>query len=398
MNKKLSALLALVVIFACLTACAGIPAPQETPEPEPSASPSATPEPEPEKEPDRYDLAFAQYEPDEIVMTINGSEVAWEEYFYWIYSIAYQIQQMSDVDWSADLDGQFTYQSFAQNYAETMLTQYLTVAQKADELSLEISADEQAEIDAIYAEDVVNYGGGDEAVFDEYLAEHHITRTMYDKMNSVSVNYLNIFEHYFGVMGTGLPDEDALSYAQDSGYMHAKHILLRTVDDGGSPLSEAEIEAKRARAEELLDQLKGLAGGELEEKFDELMTENSEDGGLATAPNGYYFLAGEMVQPFEESVLSLGDGEMSPELVESDFGYHIILRLPLEIDEEMDYRGYTLRYLSAYALFENMSTEWFDSAEVEYTEKFAGLDFNTLFGTAVPTPEQTPEASAAPEN
>ena len=391
MKKKLSALLALVVIFACMTACSGAPAPQETP-PEATASPEPTAAPAPEKEPDRYDLAFAKYEPDEVVMTINGSAVAWDEYFYWIYSIAYQMQQMSEVDWSADLDGEFTYQGFAQNYAETMLTQYRTVEQKADELSLEISAQEQAEIDAIYADDVTSYGGGDEAAFDKYLTEHHITRAMYDKMNSVSVNYLNIFEHYFGVMGAELPDEDALSYAQDSGYMHAKHILLRTVDDGGSPLSEAEIEAKHARADELPGQLKGLSGSELETKFDELMNENSEDGGLITAPRGYYFLPGEMVQPFEESVLSLGDGEMSPELVESDFGYHIILRLPLDADEQMDYRGYTLRYLAASALFDNMSADWFDSAELEYTEKFATLDFNELFGTAEPAPEQTPVA------
>ena len=82
--------------------------------------------------------------------------------------------------------------------------------------------------------------------------------------------------------------------------------------------------------------LPGLSGSELETKFDELMNEKSEDGGLITAPRGYYFLPGEMVQPFEESVLSLGDGEMSPELVESDFGYHIILRLPMNPDDFRD--------------------------------------------------------------
>ena len=395
MNKKLSALiLALAMILSCLAGCGGSPA---QPEATPEASAAPEPTPAPEKEPDRYDLAFAQYEPDEVVFTINGSEVTWEEYFYWIYSIAYQVQQMSEVDWSSDLDGQFTYQSYAQNYAETMLTQYWTVAQKAEELGLEISSEEQAEIDAIYAEDVDTYGGGDEAVFAEYLAARHIPRQMYDKMNSVSVNYLNIFEHYFGVMGAELPDEDALSYAQDAGYMHAKHILVRTVDDGGSQLSEAEIEQKHTQAEDILSQLQDLSGDALHEKFDELMNQYSEDGGLAYSPGGYYFLPGEMVQPFEDAVLSLDINEMSPELVESTFGYHIILRLPLDIDEEMDYTGYTLRYLAASALFDNMSTEWFDSAEVEYSDKFAQLDFNTLFGTAETETETEPETETAEE-
>lgn len=394
MKRRISALLALVMIIVCLSACAGGTPPEATPVPEVSASPEVTPEPE--KEPDRYDLAYAQYGPDEVVMTINGEEVTWEEYFYWIYSIAYQLQQMYEVDWSADLDGQFTYQSYAQDYADAMLTQYWTITQKADELSLEISAEQQARIDSIYSDDVTQYSGGDESAFAEVLAGRHIPRSMYDKMNVASIDYLNIFEHYFGYMGENLPDADALTYAQDSGYMHAKHILLRTVDDSRTPLADEEIEAKRALAEELLSQLKGLSGEELEAKFDELMTENSEDTGLVSAPNGYYFLPGAMVQPFEQGVLALGDGELSPEPVESEYGYHIILRLPLDIDEEMDINGYNLRYLAAAALFDNMSEEWFEEAKVEYTEKFKELDFNALFGS--PETETLPEASAVPES
>lgn len=392
MNKKLIALLMALAMIFCLAGCGGAPVqPEATGTPEPTSEPEATPAPE--KEPDRYDLAFARFEPDEVVLTINGTEITWEEYFYWIYSIAYQVQQMQEVDWSSDLDGVFTYQSYAQNYAETMLTQYTTVAQKAEELELELSEEEQAEIDAIYAEDVDNFGGGDEDAFAQYLAERHIPLNMYNNMNAVSVNYLNIFEHYFGVMGAELPDADALAYAQDAGYMHAKHILLRTVDDNRNPLSEAEIEASRLKAEELLSQLKGLSGSELEEKFDELMNENSEDGGLALSPGGYYFLPGEMVQPFEDAVAGLEDGAMTPELVESTFGYHIILRLPLNPDDVTDaYYGYTLRYLAASALFDNMSSEWFSSAEVEYTDKFTQLDFNELFAAVESAPDDEPES------
>lgn len=399
MNKKLAALLmALVMIFTCLTAC-GNSQPEETPAPESSEAPEAAPGPASEKEPGRYDLACAKYEPDEVVMTINGEPVTWEEYFYWIYTIAYQFEQLlgpdTEVDWSADLDGEYTNQSYAQAYAEGMLTRYWTVDQKAEELGLEISEEEQAEIDAILAEDVAEFGGGDEAAFNDYLAARYVHRAMYDKMNDVSVDYLNTFEHYFGEAGAELPDADALAYADDAGYMHAKHILLSTVDDSRSPLSDEEIEAVHTKAAELLDQLKGLSGDELEEKFDELMFDNSEDTGLVTAPNGYYFLPGKMVQPFEEGVLALADGEVSPEPVESSFGYHIILRLPLNLDEEMDYTGYTLRYVAATALFENMSLEWFESAEIEYTDTFKDLDFNELFGTAATA---GPEAGAAPVN
>lgn len=379
MKRKLSLLLALVMVLACLTAC-GSAAPGAEPKPEDAAAPEVSTAPE--KEPDRYDLAFARYDAGEVVMTINGAPVTWEEYFYWIYSIAYQLDQMSEVDWSADLDGTYTYQTYAQQYAENALTQYSVIAQKAGELGLEISEEEQAEIDEIYAEDVEQFGDGDEAAFAEYLAGNHIPRGMYDSMNSVSVHYKNIFEYYFGVMGADLPDEDVRSYAQDAEYMHAKHILLNTLDDDGEPFSDEEKEAVLARARELVSQLKGLYGAAMEEKFDELMQENSEDGGLAYYPDGYYFLPGEMVQPFENAVRSLAEGGLSPEPVESDFGYHIILRLPLDFDEGIDYSGYSLRYIAASALFDNMTREWFDAAEVEYAQMFTGLDFNGLFGSA----------------
>ena len=381
MKRKLSLLLALVMVFACLTACGSAsPGLKDITGPEASAEPETTPEPE--KEPDRYDLAFARYSPEDVVMTINGEPVTWQEYFYWIYSIAYQLDQMSEVDWSADLDGTYTYQTYAQQYAESALTQYGVIAQKAEELGLEISREQQAEIDGIYSDDVEQFGGGDEAAFAEYLASNHIPRDMYDEMNSASVHYRNIFEHYFGVMGEALPDEDVRSYANDAEYMHAKHILLSTLDDAGEPVSDEEKEAVLAKAQEILSQLKGLSGAQLEEKFDALMLENSEDGGLSYYPDGYYFLPGDMVQPFEDSVRSLAEGHLSPEPVESNFGYHIILRLPLDFDAGIDYSGYSLRYIAASALFDNMSREWFDTAEVEYTEAFTALDFNELFGSA----------------
>lgn len=382
MQKKLSALLALVMLLSCLAACGQAAAPETTPGP--SASPEATPARE--KDPDSYDLAYATYGPDEVVLTVNGVGVTWAEYYYWIHSFASQLRQMdaalqdvAAVDWSAALDAENTYQSRAESYAREALTQYVVVEQQAEALGLELSADERAEIDAIYAEDVEKYGGGDEAAFDAYLAECFVPREMYDKMNVLSVYYLKLFEHYFGEMGAKLPDADALAYAGDSGYMHAKHILIRGIDDGGSPLPDAELEAARARAGELLSQLEGLSGEELEEKFDALMRENSEDPGLVTAPGGYYFLPGVFVQPFEDAVNALADGELYPELVESVHGWHIILRLPLNVDEAVDYTGYTLRYVAASALFGSMTADWFASAEVEYADKFTSLDFNTLF-------------------
>ena len=88
-------------------------------------------------------------------------------------------------------------------------------------------------------------------------------------------------------------------------------------------MTEEQKEETRAKAQEVLDKAK--AG----EDFDALIEEYNTDPGMETYTTGYYFGEGQMVEPFEEAAYSLENGQFS-ELVESDFGYHIIKRLPLD--------------------------------------------------------------------
>lgn len=77
-------------------------------------------------------------------------------------------------------------------------------------------------------------------------------------------------------------------------------------------------EEDRAKAQGVLDQIKGGAS------FEEMATKYSQD---ATAEEGGdlgWFGKGDMVPQFEEAAFALKKGEVSPELVESPFGYHII--------------------------------------------------------------------------
>ena len=81
---------------------------------------------------------------------------------------------------------------------------------------------------------------------------------------------------------------------------------------------------KRAKAEEVLNRAK--AG----EDFGALANEFSEDPGnkdpKGVQQGGLYkdVTKGKMVKPFEEAALTLEPGQVSPNLVETDFGYHII--------------------------------------------------------------------------
>jgi len=87
---------------------------------------------------------------------------------------------------------------------------------------------------------------------------------------------------------------------------------------------ELDPAAKRAKAQGILDRAK--AG----EDFAALANEFSEDPGNkgvdGAGKGGIYtdVPKGQMVAPFEQAALALEAGQVSPELVETDFGFHII--------------------------------------------------------------------------
>ncbi|MCL2619981.1 MAG: peptidylprolyl isomerase [Defluviitaleaceae bacterium] len=70
------------------------------------------------------------------------------------------------------------------------------------------------------------------------------------------------------------------------------------------------------------------------EDFGSLIVTYGQDPGMASNPNGYTFVSGTMVPEFEEATLQLEIGEIS-DLVPSQFGYHIILRVEPDPDNIM---------------------------------------------------------------
>jgi len=175
-------------------------------------------------------------------------------------------------------------------------------------------------------------------------------------------------------------------YIEVSDTLAAKHILLCTVEKGEdgklqftgsgnaavSPEGEAyegdpeEINKQiRARAEDVVKQIREAADPIA--KFDELMHALSQDGGLATNPDGYTFSAGQMVEEFENTTRELEYNAIS-DAVQSVFGYHIILRLRPDVRDA---------YISDYMNMQ--ASAWMTELELEKTELFDTLDPIEMF-------------------
>ena len=129
----------------------------------------------------------------------------------------------------------------------------------------------------------------------------------------------------------------------------AKHIL---VDD-------------QATAAAILNQIR--AAGTLA-YFDQLMAQYSTDPGSASNPNGYLFTDGDMVTEFEAAVKALGIDQCYATPVQSQFGWHIILRL--------DPTGYPDWQRSVQSLmYDHYLDSWMDQATITLnTVELTNLD------------------------
>lgn len=381
MKKWLCILLSLTLALSCLAGCGktakgGDPSPSpatETPSPSPVA-----PEPAP-----TLDLAAARsaYDPNAIVMTVDGVPINWSKYSSALFQYLYTFYAYYGItDFSLELEEGRSIARLAKEYAYGTLSSNAMFHIKAAELDVSLTEEELSSIDEeidFYAS--MYYGGDREALF----AEAGITEEYYHYQAEAALLYEALLAHYYGVGCADFPAEDALAWAEDNEYLHAKHILIKTVDDNFNALDEETVAEKRALAEDILGRLQAADASVRAELFDALMNEFSEDTGLASYPDGYYFQEGEMVTEFYEAALALAPGEMSG-IVESYYGCHIIERLPLDADQTADYdtatgRSLTLRTMVATELFENMLDEWYESLEIRYEGDFAALDVATLF-------------------
>lgn len=175
--------------------------------------------------------------------------------------------------------------------------------------------------------------------------------------------YNGLASKLFGENGANISDEDVQEYAEANSYMTAKHILFKTTDDSGTALSDADKAAKKQQAEQVAAQLRAVTDPDKRvELFDQLMEQYNEDTGESSYPHGYCFTSGTMVTEFEDACKALEPYEVSG-VVESQHGYHVILRMPIQGDDlvmSSDGSRQTLQMLVAQDQLGSLLTGWVD--------------------------------------
>ena len=332
-----------------------------------------------------FEALYALHDPDEKVLSINGKEESWGDYFYILYTQAEQIENYFDsmamyygmrFSWDDPVEenGTSTYAEAVVESAENLVKQLAALEGFAEENGIEISEELRATIENQKQADIVSVLGeeGTADAFFEYLEGLYLSPEMYDRAVMQNVLYQECFNSLYGPNAEKISDETVLNYLNENGYVSAAHILFLYNDpESGEVRDDETLSAEKTELEKLAKELRNYPDKRAREKaFLAKAEELSEDSGKAYYPEGYTYTPGTMVPQFEDAVNALAEYEIS-DVVETDYGYHIIMRLPLSADAIVELNSSTGEPRTAKMLFANQDygsrlQAYSDSLQVEW--------------------------------
>lgn len=276
---------------------------------------------------------------EKTVMTVSGVSISAEEYLYWMAylcaSVEYNIVNYNanygmysnlvnddgTLNWDEEFQDGMSLAEYVREETESTIAFYTAIELMAEKYDAGLDEADMASVVENLNAAITELGGQEE--FDAYLRKLGITQDTFQDLSASSYLFDNLL---LLVLEEGselyLEPEKYNNYAT-----YADHILFMTIDaDSGKALSADLMAQQKAMAEQTLAALR--ASDDPITLFAELADQYSEDTGRATNPNGYIFTPGTMVSSFEDAANALEPGEIS-DIVESDYGYHIILRKDL---------------------------------------------------------------------
>ena len=374
MKKRISILLVIAMIVTLFAGC-GNSAPQNEPQIDYDAVPTLF-----------QDITGIPH--DTIVMTVGNTEIPAELYFYWVCyvcsSLEYNIlseysnygmygscinRETMTVDWTSSY-ANMPLMEYALAQTEDTIKYYMSIEELAAEKNAGLNAANEVDMENAFRKAVEEMGGGD--AFVNYLKMLGISRASFDRISAASYLYMNLLDLVFQEgSDLYLAEDDYNNYAT-----YADHILIATQNmQSGDPLPQQKQVEKYQFAIELVEQIRAAADPIA--KFEELKVEHSDDPGRENNPFGYIYTPGTMVMEFESTAASMLPGEIS-DPVQSDYGFHIILRRDLIAELKKDE---SQKVQIAQEYLNQMLVRKRSASEVTYDECLTTIDWTTFYET-----------------
>lgn len=346
-----------------------------------------------------FDAAWAKYDPDYVVCTVDGEDVTWREFFYQIKyfkELAAATDGTTITSWDqtsaayTDEDGSpVTYGALVLQNAVNTIVQYHAVHKNLTDAGAVLGKDALDAVENMRQSAIDENFDGDEEAFAEYLESMYCTEELWSWYNQVDALYAyDGFETLYGPFGSRLSDADVTAYAGGdpdgswTQYVQIKQIYLYS--DETDEESGDEEGAVDARAVDILAALDAAADPSA--AFDELYAEYNEENALDVYnEGGRSVYEGDVDDAVYQAALELEEYEYAA--VSIDGGTAVVMRVPIEPDSGVYYDEssgtmYTLRYYAAWQSYSDLingEDGWIASAERAWAEDFGSLTLQELF-------------------
>ncbi|MDF2838689.1 MAG: peptidylprolyl isomerase [Evtepia sp.] len=349
------------------------------------------------------------YSKDTVFFTFDGENVTAGDYLFWLARYADYVNQMQTmsgaqgINWDEDMGGITTKDYIKQETLDTV-KMFWAIEKMAGKEGFKLSKEDKA----TYQNDkktAIETMGGQEA-YDNYLNSMCLTDKNMERINKVSALAKQMETAFCREGGRFDATKDTVrSYMEEAGILKAKHILLLTKDPNvdGKAYSKEKVAQQKKLADDLLAQLR--ASKDPTALFDELMNKYSEDTGLKANPKGYLFstqpdgvdFTSRMVKEFEDGTKALAYNPIS-DVIQSEYGYHIILRLD-PVEDEDTFKTYQTKWWGTQ--MDKLYQERVDQIKVETKDAYNNLDvkdfFEKLQAYRETLPKTEPKADAKEE-
>ena len=286
----------------------------------------------------------AQEEP---FLLVEGREVPKWRYLYWLRQICDAIRtQYEDtgveLDWSAQTE-EGTLAEYAKNQALSDTVLYATVENWAEQYGCVLTADDLLQIAEDWEKKAAEYGG--ETAYLEELTKLGLNRARAEELTGVGYLYAQLYERFC--------KEDGLLSVDDAQTMCIDRILIS---------AGAERETARQTAAAVFSQLNTSKNQAAE--FTALAAAYDDTLGPRMVTLGDGTLDGEL----EAAAFALPEDTCSG-ILETDEGFSILLRLPVERDTVTE------------TAFDELLQTAAERAKVQTTAAYEALDVDS-FATA----------------
>ncbi len=266
-----------------------------------------------------------------VMFTVNGIDIPFDEFRY-MYEYFVNYYGMGEEYWEGNED---LFPTFIQILRDNLINNNFGLIM-ADMYDISLTKEDEEAIDEYLAQEVEMFESQEE--YEAALEQAGITEDLLRRLITQSVTSERVYlDLYGGDSPRFIGTDDEIKQDISENYVRVYHLLISfdhfADDEGYEDYTDEEL---TAAAEELAKELLAqLQSGEAD--IYELAQTEGDDPGMIDNEDGYLFTYGEMVEPFEEASFALEIGEMSG-LVETDYGWHIILRLEQDdyVDENFD--------------------------------------------------------------